>query len=363
MPAGVLGPVDDANFRWVNDVGLTGPEPARAAATSSCRRATRASCRRRAISSTSPRTNTLLFFFRAFVKDGDIAAAVDSVKAARRCTRSTPRPKRPPPEADFVNTSGLRFNTISANDFSFYEELNQAVQAEPADWVDPDTVGLFASIGILKGQPFAPDERMKAILTDAVASATPPPARSSSTPRTREVYFYPDRKWFTPFVGGSYQFLDGAERLLDARTMFFYYATGITPAMAMAKVGSGSAYAVRFRDANGDYPRRRQDLQGHAARPGPGQGVLVLRRLRQPDPLAPGNRPEARGRRQHGKELKVDADGSVTVWFGPKAPEGQEANWVQTMPGKGFNILLRLYGPLEPWFDKSWKPGDLEVVQ
>jgi hypothetical protein len=53
----------------------------------------------------------------------------------------------------------------------------------------------------------------------------------------------------------------------------------------------------------------------------------------------------------------------VTVWFGAKAPEGDEANRVQTTPGKGYNILFRLYGPLEPWFDKSWKPGDLEVVQ
>jgi hypothetical protein len=54
--------------------------------------------------------------------------------------------------------------------------------------------------------------------------------------------------------------------------------------------------------------------------------------------------------------LKKSADSSVTVYFGPKAPAGQEANWVQTMPGKGWNVLLRLYGPLEPWFDKSWKP-------
>ena len=60
--------------------------------------------------------------------------------------------------------------------------------------------------------------------------------------------------------------------------------------------------------------------------------------------------------------LKKNADGSATVWFGPRAPAGQESNWVQTMPGKGWNVLLRLYGPLEPWFDKTWKPGDIERV-
>jgi len=57
-----------------------------------------------------------------------------------------------------------------------------------------------------------------------------------------------------------------------------------------------------------------------------------------------------------------DVDGSVTIWFGPKAPAGEETNWVQTMPNKGYNVALRLYGPLEPWFNKTWKPGDPEPV-
>ena len=61
--------------------------------------------------------------------------------------------------------------------------------------------------------------------------------------------------------------------------------------------------------------------------------------------------------------MKIDPDGSVTVWFGPTAPSGHEDNWVQTMPGKGWSVFLRLYGPLQPWFDKSWKPGDIELVK
>jgi hypothetical protein len=61
--------------------------------------------------------------------------------------------------------------------------------------------------------------------------------------------------------------------------------------------------------------------------------------------------------------VKPNKDGSYTIWFGPEAPDGQEDHWVQTMPGKGIAVILRLYGPLEPWFDKSWKPGDLELVK
>ena len=63
------------------------------------------------------------------------------------------------------------------------------------------------------------------------------------------------------------------------------------------------------------------------------------------------------------QDVTANEDGSYTIYFGPKAPEGKEGNWVQTMPGKGWNSLLRLYGPEQAWFDKTWKPGDFELVQ
>ncbi len=62
------------------------------------------------------------------------------------------------------------------------------------------------------------------------------------------------------------------------------------------------------------------------------------------------------------KALKVNGDGSVDVWFGPKAPEGMENNWIQTAPSKGWVFILRLYGPLEPWFNQTWRPGEIEPM-
>jgi hypothetical protein len=53
----------------------------------------------------------------------------------------------------------------------------------------------------------------------------------------------------------------------------------------------------------------------------------------------------------------------VDVYFGPTAPAGHENNWVQTIPGKGWNVILRLYGPLEAYFDKTWRPGEFEQVK
>jgi hypothetical protein len=254
IPTGVLGPVDDAYFRWVTDLGLTGPDGGRGGKYVFVPPGYSGDLPSEGYFITRPRTNTLLVFFRAFVKNDDIAAAVQHVKDGTNVYPLYAMSESGEPlKAEFTNTSGLKFNTIGANTIRFYDELNEVVQKEPADFVDPDTVGLFAAIGIRKGQPFAPDARMKSILTDAVAVANATARTILFASRDEQAKFYPDRQWFTAFIGGSYLFQEGAERLLDARVMFFYYATGITPAMAMAKVGSGSAYAVAVRDSKGNY--------------------------------------------------------------------------------------------------------------
>jgi hypothetical protein len=61
--------------------------------------------------------------------------------------------------------------------------------------------------------------------------------------------------------------------------------------------------------------------------------------------------------------LKVNLDSSVDIWFGPEVPPGKEYNWIKTIPGKGWNLILRLYYPTERWFDKSWRPGEVEEVR
>jgi hypothetical protein len=237
------------------------------------------------------------------------------------------------------------------------------VQHEPANFVEPETVGLFAAIGIKKGKKFAPDARMKGILVDAVATGNATARAILFASRDPRAKFYPDRQWYTGFIGGSSAFADGGERLLDARTLFHYYATGITPAMAAAKPGTGSAYAIAARDSQGRYFDGGKTYKVTLPAPIPAGQFWSFtiydnqtrsfletdQKLAGLDSTLPGE--------------KKNPDGSVTVWFAPKAPAGQEGNWVQTVPGKGWNTLLRLYAPLQPWFDKSWKPGDFELVQ
>jgi hypothetical protein len=61
--------------------------------------------------------------------------------------------------------------------------------------------------------------------------------------------------------------------------------------------------------------------------------------------------------------LVVNPDSSVDVYFGPKAPTGMENNWIQTGSGDGWSTIFRLYSPLEPWFDKTWRPSEIELVK
>jgi hypothetical protein len=359
VPPRVLGPVDDADFRWVTDVGLTGPDKGAGGDYLFVPPGYKGTLPTTGYYVERPRTNRLLIFYRAFVEKGNIAAAVAGVKAKAAVfplSRATN-----PPATSFVNVSGVKFNTISANDFSFYRELNAVVQNEPADWVDPDTVGLYASIGIRKGQPFAPNARMKKILTDAVAVGNAIARANLFASRDPKTRIYPDRQWFTPFVGGSYRFLNGAERLLDARMMFFYYATGITPAMTESRPGTGSAYAITVRDATGRYLDGSRTYKLTLPGPIPAKNFWSFtvydnqtRSLLATDQKLAGIDSTLKG-------IRMNQDGGVTIWFGPKAPVGHEKNWVQTWPGKGYNVALRLYGPLEPWFNKTWRPGEIEL--
>ena len=103
--------------------------------------------------------------FRAFLVDGSTKPGVESVKKHFKIYQLADAAN--PPAMKFVNGSGVPANFVAPGDYSFWELLNKVIQEEPPGGSDPTTLGLFASIGIEKGKPFNPDERMKKILTDA----------------------------------------------------------------------------------------------------------------------------------------------------------------------------------------------------
>ncbi len=356
-PPNTLGLVDDFWFHYVTDMGNAGPDKGKGGKFLFLPPGYQGEVPE-GYFVFRPKTFGSWIGTRGFQVNSDPKPGVDGIKQGLRIYPLAQADN--PPTTNFIDVSGKAFNTIHSMDFSYFEEVNEVVQEEPSDAIDPETLGLLASIGIVKGKPFAPDERMKAILTEAAAVGNATARTLSYRNRIPEAILYPDSAWETPFIGGSYEFLADGARLLDARSFFFFAATGITPAMSMKMVGAGSQYGVAFVDA------QKQRLDGgktykiHLPPNIPAKDFwsFVLydnqtRSMLQTDQQFPSVGSQKKG-------VVVNPDSSVDVYFGPKAPDGKEGNWVQTVPGKGWFVILRLYGPEQAFFDKTWKPGEIE---
>ncbi|MBW1750775.1 MAG: DUF1254 domain-containing protein, partial [Deltaproteobacteria bacterium] len=312
------------------------------------------------VSHTSTYRHWLLL--RIAVQNGETKKAVEAFKKTFKiyplADVNNPAP------TEFVNLSSKQYSTIHANDAGFYDEINEVIQYEPADAWNPELVGLAGALGIKKDQPFKPDTRMQKILTEGAAIANAYARSVLFRPRNENVYFYPGkRQWYSPLAGGSHEFLNKGERVLDDRISFYYYATGATPMMVVPMVGKGSVYEIGATDKDGNPLDGGKTYSVTLPGPIPAKDFWSFmvydnqtRSILETDQKTGGVDSNKEG-------IKINKDGSSTVYFGPKAPAGQENNWVQTMPGKGYNVLLRLYGPLEPWFDRSWMPGDFELVK
>ncbi|KAA0918404.1 DUF1254 domain-containing protein [Dietzia sp. ANT_WB102] len=271
-----------------------------------------------------------------------------------------------PPAMEFITVSGEPFNTIHANDYAFFTEVAEVIAREPVGLLDHELRGLAASIGIRKGHPFAPDARMTAILSDAAAVGSATARAMVFKTRDAEAYLYEGSAWKAAFIGGDYQWLrDGGVggRNLDARTSYFYLATVNTPAMALEMIGLGSQYAFITVDSNGDYldGSKQYRLSIPADVPAKDFWSVVI--------YDPQTRSELQTTQPYPSKnnqrdpLAVNPDGSVDLVFGPTPPADHESNWTETVPGKGWFAIFRLYGPLQPWFDKTWRPGEVEPVK
>ncbi|WP_430333061.1 DUF1254 domain-containing protein [Rhodococcus sp. ACT016] len=268
-----------------------------------------------------------------------------------------------PPDITFVNIADKQFNTVHANDFSFFEEVDELVQEEPADSLDPERAGQLAAIGIQHGRKFDPDERLRGILDAAARTAAGVSRALVYSPRNPDSFVFEGSSWKAAFVGGSYEFLDHHARLLDARAQFHYFATVITPAMAHAQVGAGSAYTYTAEDSDGRILDGGKTYRLTLPPNPPAKNFWSVdvydtqtRSLLQTDNPYPSLMSLS-------GTVEPEPDGSFVLWFGPTPPAGKEANWIQTMPNKSWFPIIRLYGPLQPWFDKTWQPSEIERTE
>lgn len=360
VPDGLLGAANDAWFRYVNDLmqagkylylppGYTGEVPD-------------------GYTVLRPKTYRIWIFLRASIADGvDNAAAF-----VKNNLKVYPLSKAAnPPNMKFVNASGVSFNTIHPNNIEFYHHLAEIIEYEPLGMLDPETRGLFASIGIEKGKEFAPDERMTKILADGVAIGNAASRSIVWYPRygrnMKGVRIYPDTdsSWIMGFVGRNVFFTgeDGETMNSDARVMFHYPYTAVTPAMSTPREGTGSDYGIAYVDSE-KQPfdgSRTYRLRVPANVPVANFWAVTLydsqtRSMLQTSQPFPTVGSQTEGFRQN-------TDGSHDVYFGPQAPEGYENNWLETIPGKSWFVILRMYGPLKPWLEQTWRPGEIELIK
>ena len=304
-----------------------------------------------------------VLILRGFLHDGRPDAAVASFTGGLRVYPLASAGD--PPAMEFTSVSGLAFNTIHASTSAFFEEVAAVIAREPVDCFDPELRGLAASIGIRKDHPYAPDARMTRILDEAAAVGNATARAITFDTRDPAAFLYPDSAWKTAFVGGDYRWLiDGGVggRDLDARTLFFYTATVNTPAMALKLISIGSQYAYAERDRESRYldGSLTYRLTLPAGVPAKDFWSVVVYDAQTRSELQTSQPFPSRNSQRDA--LQVNPDGSVDLWFGPAAPSGREANWIETVSGKSWFAIIRLYGPLAAWFDQTWRPGEFERV-
>ncbi|MDA0167384.1 DUF1214 domain-containing protein, partial [Solirubrobacter ginsenosidimutans] len=237
------------------------------------------------------------------------------------------------------------------------------------------------AIGIVKGEPFAPDERMRRVLDDAAAVGTATSRALLFDPRASEGFAYYDGSaWENQMWVGGYDFetpppLVTAEgikpfaptgvRALHSRVAWFYGYTGVTPAMCMRLTGVGSQYIFAFKDADG---RRLDGGKTYRVTLPPNIPAARFWSLTAYDTetrsmlQTPQRFPRAGSQSYPTPAATADEDGSTTVVFAPERPaDTPEGNWIQTTEGKGWFPILRLYSPGQSFFDKTWRPSEIEL--
>jgi hypothetical protein len=399
-PPKALGTIDDMWWRWVIDFGLPGPDRAAGGRYLILPPGYEGALPEGGYYVARSRTSRVLMLGRMFLENkndpkpavelvrkftkiypyqagGDGTSIAEFLAGKARFDRVTP-----PPAQVFHEGSGKVMNTIPPNDFSYYEMLNEVVQQEPATSLDPELMGPLAAIGIIKGKPFAPDARMKKILTEAVALANATSRSLFLNPRDPSWFYYPGSSWYNLLFVTGYEWetpipmitREGAKpfpptgyRTLDGRTNFFYGVTGITPAMAMRVPGIGSQYLFASVDADKQYLDGAKTYKCTLPKDVPAEkfwSFTLYDNMTRSMLDTPQRYPRAGSQSYPSPAAEASADGSTTVYFSPKQPDGvKRGNWIQTDPNKGWFTLLRFYSPLEPFFSKKWRPSEIELVK
>ena len=302
-------------------------------------------------------TNKVLYLARAFVKNGDLKSASNTLKQ----TKIYPLSQKDNPPATKTLNGCTKNNTIAPRGFDYWKRLSDIINSEPVQERDRFFLAMLKPLGIEKGKPFNPNERQKRILTEAAAFGFRMAQTISMAPRTENVIAYPGTHWELVLPLNPNQETPNYSQL-DERTDYTFEAITVAAGMILKVPGVGSQYYSAAKDKNGDWLDGGENYVLHIPANVPAKefwSVIVYDNSTR-SIIANG---VPKTSISSADKFQSNKDGSIDVYFGPKAPTGKESNWIKTIPGKGWFTYFRWYGPTEAFFDKSWKLGDIEKVK
>jgi hypothetical protein len=266
-----------------------------------------------------------------------------------------------PPASRYIDAYPRVWKTLPTYDLEYLRLLAEVIDADPPQAKDAAMLGMLASIGIDKGKPFAPDREEAKLLTKAVEEGA---AWMNDAFINRALApHWPDRQWLGNKPESTYGFSFYGDGKLDydrRAGSFAFWATWAPKRAGDPTKLPVSFYLKGFRDNSGDLFRgdRLYRLRVPADTPARDFWSIIAYEVGTNGFI---HNPQNRvGVSSYDKEkLTVNADGSVDVYLGPRAPRGLEANWIPTA-GKEFWLVARFYGPQKPLFDKTWKLPDVE---
>lgn len=316
------------------------------------------------------KTNGLFIFQRGFFKSvDDLSPGVKSVEGIKIYPLNGERKPM-----SFKHVSDVASNALFAHDFSYFEMLDRFIQSDKVDDIDPYMHGMLEAIGIKKGQTFSPTEKQKELLGKAAVNAWKMAKNvAGNYDKEKDALWWADRKWIAHAKTKQDDFM---RTLLDeeyrnritkhtdvnAKIQMYINHYSISTGMMSSVPGLGAKYGNAYKDKDGNYLMG-ENTYKITFPANPPAGLFWSLTLYDAETASGVDAKDQEYPSLNSmNKLIYNDDKSVTFIVGPDKPSG-EANWLKTVPGKGWFALFRFYGPKQEFFDRKYKPGDFEKVK